>query len=62
MEETEFFIFDVQDNHGLKTRVWAFGIEDIMPEPEPDPVDLQSIRHPFPHVSDKAFESPRRRK
>ena len=55
VEETEFFIFDIQDNHGVITKVWAFGIDDIMPEP--DPVDLQSIRHIFPHVPGIAFES-----
>ena len=33
--------------------MWAFGIDDIMAEP--DPVDLQSIRHLFPHVPSKAF-------
>lgn len=55
VEETEFFIFDIQDNHGVITKVWAFGIDDIMPEP--DPVDLQSIRHIFPHLPGIAFES-----
>ena len=35
VEETEFFIFDIQDNHGVITKVWAFGIDYIMPEPDP---------------------------
>ena len=41
VEETEFFIFDIQDNHGVITKVWAFGIDYIMPEP--DPVEKKPI-------------------
>ena len=53
VEETNLFMFEVSDKDGAKTKVWAFGIDEIMPTPEP--VDLLPVRHLFPHVPDVAF-------
>ena len=53
VEETEIYLFQVTDRDGVKTKTWAFGIDEIMPTP--DPVDLQPVRHLFPHVPYEAF-------
>ena len=55
IEETEFYIFEFEDNSGIKTKVWAFGIDEIMPEP--DAVNLQPVRNLFPHIPDTAFKT-----
>ena len=55
VEETELYMFDVTDRDGVRTKVWAFGIDDIMPAP--DPVDLLPVSHLFPHVPDQAFST-----
>ena len=36
--------------------IWAFGVDDIMPNPTV--VDLKPVRHLFPHLPESAFESP----
>ena len=58
VEVTEMFIlfmFEVEDNYGALAKVWACGIEDIMPDP--NPVDLQSVRKLFSHVPNQVFGS-----
>ena len=52
--QSKIYEFDVVDNNGIATTIWAFGIDEIMPPP--DSVDLSVIRDLFPHVPDKAFE------
>ena len=53
IEETCYYTFVVTDNHGTATKVWAFGVDDIIDCP--DHVDLSPIRHMFPHLPDGAF-------
>ena len=59
VEETELFIFEVEDIDGIRTRMWAYGIDDIMPEP--DETNLDPVRDLFPHVPDSAFKPQSRR-
>ena len=54
VEDTEFYMFEVEDNYGMKTKIWAFGIDEIMPAPEP--VDLAPVEHLFPHIPEVAFK------
>ena len=53
IREADIFMFDVRDNSGHRTRIWAYGIDHIMNPP--DSVDLRSIEHLFPHVPHEAF-------
>ena len=46
----------MEDNHGVVTKVWAFGVDEIMPDPSK--VDLMPVRHLFPHLPASAFDSP----
>ena len=55
VEETEMYMFEVTDKDGINTKAWAFGIDEIMPAP--DPVDLQPVRHLFPNVPEAAFST-----
>ena len=59
VKEAEIYMFEVEDNFGIKTKTWAYGIEEIMPAP--DSVDLNAIRHLFPHIPSHVFR-PRPRK
>ena len=56
IEDTQLYTFQVEDNNGVKTKVWAFGVDEIMPDPTR--VDLRSVRHLFPHLPASAFDSP----
>ena len=54
VEETEMFILEVEDIYGIRSKIWAYAIEDIMPAP--DHLDLSPIRDLFPHVPDSSFK------
>ena len=48
------FILEVEDIYGIRSKIWAYAIEDIMPAP--DHLDLSPIRDLFPHVPDSSFK------
>ena len=49
------YSFDLQNNEGKLRRIWGYGIEKIT-DPVPS-VDMSGVRHLFPHLPDKVFES-----
>ena len=51
--ETKIYELDLQDMYGRQHSIWGYGIDNII-DPD-DPVDLQPVRHLFPHVPEQAF-------
>ena len=49
------YSFDLQNSEGKLRRIWGYGIEKIT-DPVPS-VDMSGVRHLFPHLPDKVFES-----
>ena len=41
------------ENDGSERKIWGFGVDNIMEPPEP--VDLGTVRHLFPHLPDSIF-------
>ena len=56
IEDTQLYTFHVEDNYGVRTKIWAFGVDQIMPDPSE--VNLMSVRHLFPHLPASAFDTP----
>ena len=54
VEEGVIYEVDLVDNAGHAHAIWGFGLDTIIDPP--DAVDLQSVRHLFPHLPDEVFK------
>ena len=48
-----YYEFELELNDGTVRKLWAYGIDKIMEDP--DPIDMTSLRHLFPSVPEEAF-------
>ena len=53
VQQGVLYEFTVVDNSGCKRKIWAYGIDKIMNNP--DPVDLRPVQHLFPHLPCEFF-------
>ena len=53
VQQGVLYEFTLVDNNGHKRKIWAYGIEKIMDNP--DPVDLSPVRKLFPHLPREVF-------
>ena len=54
-EEGCYYEFELVRNDGTVRKVWAFGIDEIMEQP--DDINLSSISHIFPHLPSQVFST-----
>ena len=54
VEDGVIYEVDLVDNNGRVHSIWGFGLDTIIDPP--DAVDLQPVRHLFPHVPDDVFQ------
>ena len=53
--KVNLYELDLQDMYGKQHTIWGYGLDQIM---EPDePINLEPIKHLFPHVPAQAFET-----
>ena len=48
-----YYEFELELNDGTVRKLWAYGIDKIMEDP--DPVDMSPVRHLLPNVPEEAF-------